>query len=244
MEPIRILQDTYEKLYAITPALAKFLESEFENLSPLQWQENYVEPFLQKSKFFGDWKKLSDIDCYYLLELLNYYWNALREKSESDFFYRENRNLFIDKRNGNSLLKIRNEISHPTKDIYTTYDYLSWSETLALSAEKLGYSIEELIEDLHIAEKRKILDFLFENTSDKTLKSNNLPDDIRASIINTKERLEALPTASAVMTFLRDAQKANRGQHIRDTLKKMNLPTFDEFMPQIEEMYKGMSEIN
>ena len=243
METIRILQDTYEKIYAITPALAEFLESEFKNLSPLQWRENYVDPFLEKNRNYKPWKKLFDFDCITLLDLLGYYWKAFREKTDSKFFTWENRNLFVFNDNPNSLKRIRNEISHPTKDSYTTQDYILWSESLELAASQLGHSIDELVEKLHIAEKRKILDFLFENTSNKTLKSPDLPDDIRASIINTKERLEALPTAAAVMTFLRDTKKANRGLHIRDTLQKLGCPTFDEFMPQIEEMYKGMTEI-
>ena len=65
-----------------------------------------------------------------------------------------------------------------------------------------------------------------------------MPPDIRASILNTRDRLEALPTAEAIMAFLRDAKKANRGQHIRDTLKKIGCSTFEEYIPKLEEMYK------
>ena len=39
MESIRILQDTYEKLYAITPEIGNKLESGFEALSNLDWRE-------------------------------------------------------------------------------------------------------------------------------------------------------------------------------------------------------------
>ncbi|MBQ9622062.1 MAG: hypothetical protein IJR39_01820 [Treponema sp.] len=243
MTTIQILKETYENLYAITPILAEFLEEEFKNLSPYQWKENYVEPFLQKTRYFKDWHELSEIDSYYLLELLSYNWKALREKTNSKFFTWNNLNLFIDKKNPNSLIKIRNEIAHPTKDSYTNKDYIIWQNSLEEAAHQLGSSLEKLVEQLHITEKQKLLDFLFENTTYKTLKSPDLPPDIRASILNTKDRLEALPTAEAVMSFLRDAQKANRGQHIRDTLKKLNCPTFDEYLPKLEEMYKGMSEI-
>lgn len=244
MTSIQILKETYEGLYAITPVLADFLENEFKNLAPLQWKENYVEQFLnrQKTRFCKEWKKLSDIDSYYLLELLNFYWKALREKSETKFFTWKNKNLFIARDKENSLVNIRNEIAHPTKDSYTTKDYFFWQESLEEAARQLGSNLEDLIENLHAAEKRKILDFLFENTTYKTLKSPDLPDDIRASILNTRDRLEALPTAEAVMTFLRDAQSANRGQHIRDTLKKLGCPTFDEFMPEVEGLYKDMTD--
>ena len=87
MESIRILQDTYEKLYAITPLLGDLLEEEFERLSNLDWRDYYVDSFLQLKKVYNkDWKKLREIDSYYLLELLRKNWNIFSKNSNSDFF--------------------------------------------------------------------------------------------------------------------------------------------------------------
>ena len=174
MTSIQILKETYESLYAITPILAKFLESEFKNLSPLQWRENYVEPVLQKSCFVGEWRNLSDIDCYYLLELLNFYWKAFREKTESDFFTWENRNLFIDRNNPNPLIKIRNEFSYPAQDSYSSKDFVAWSKSIEDVTLQLGSFLEKLVKQLHSAEKGKILENLFKHTTCKTLKSHDL----------------------------------------------------------------------
>jgi len=194
-----------------------------------------------RRKDIDQWKELSDVDSYYLLGILSYHWKALREKTTSSFFTWQNRTLFVY--GENSLLRIRNEISHPSKPVYSAKDYFIWLDSFDEAAKQLGTLLEQLVKDLHVAEKRKILDFLFEKTSNKTLQSPDLPDDIRASVLNTKERLEALPIA-AVMAFLEDAQKANRGQHCRDVLTRLQLPTFDEYILQVKEIYKYMTEFN
>ena len=70
MESIRILQDTYEKLYAITPPLGDLMENELAKLSPKFWKDDYVLPLFQKKGLLKDeWSHLYEIDSYYLLEL-------------------------------------------------------------------------------------------------------------------------------------------------------------------------------
>ncbi|MCR5046145.1 MAG: hypothetical protein K6A42_06180 [Treponema sp.] len=75
MESIRILQNTYENLYAITRPLGNFLEEELKNISPKYWRDDYITPLLQMKRVDEKkWEKLYEIDIYYLLELLRINW--------------------------------------------------------------------------------------------------------------------------------------------------------------------------
>ena len=52
MESIRILQDTYEKLYAITPPLGDLIEEALRVLSPQFWRDDYVTPIFYRRAAF------------------------------------------------------------------------------------------------------------------------------------------------------------------------------------------------
>ena len=52
MESIRILQDTYEKLYAITPPLGDLIEDALRARSPQFWRDDYVTPILHRRTAF------------------------------------------------------------------------------------------------------------------------------------------------------------------------------------------------
>lgn len=243
MESIRILQDTYEKLYAMTPLLGDLLETEFSNFSNLDWKDYYVDSFLQRKKVFNkEWKKLREIDCYYLLELLRENWDLFAKNSDTDFFTRENFNLFVNRRNRNSIIRIRNEVSHPEYWDYNTETYRSWKDSLEKAAEELGSDMKELLYELHRPEKERLLKFIFENTSNITLQSDKLPDDIRKSVERTKSIMEQQTTAAGIIAFFSDALKSLRGQQVVAELQKLGLPLFEDIKDEVFDMYYGIDE--
>ena len=243
MESVRILQDTYEKLYAITPLLGDFLEKEFSQSSNLDWKDYYVDSFLQRKKVYNkEWEKLREIDSYYLLELLKENWNMFARNSDSDFFTRENFNLFVSRRNPNSILSIRNEVSHPEYWDYDIDTYRSWKNSLENAAVELGSNMEELLYELHRPEKEKLLKFIFENTTNITLQSDKLPDNIRKSVERTKFIMEQQTTAAGIMSFFSDALKSIRGQQVVAELKKLGLPLFEDIKEEVFDMYYGINE--
>ena len=243
MESIRILQDTYEKLYAITPLLGDLLEEEFERLSNLDWRDYYVDSFLQLKKVYNkDWKKLREIDSYYLLELLRKNWNIFSKNSNSVFFKKKNFDLFVNRHNPNSIIRIRNEVSHPEYWDYNIETYRSWKNSLEKAAIELGSDMKEILYELHRPEKEKILKFIFENTTNITLQSDKLPDNIRKSVERTKSIMEQQTTAGGIMAFFSDALKSIRGQQVVAELKKLGLPLFEDIKDEVFDMYYGINE--
>ncbi len=243
MESIRILQDTYEKIYAITPKLGELLENEFQKLYEKNWREDYVDSFLQKKGVLNDdWNHLYEIDSYYLLELLRQNWNLFRNKSHSNFFSYDNFNLFINRNNKNSVLKIRNIISHPQYWDYDIDTYRQWKKTLEKAALALGSPMEELLYELHKPERERMLNYILENTTNITLKSDKLPEDIRNSVLHTKTMLESQMTAAGIITFFSDALKAERGKQVVEALSKLGLPLFEDIKDEVFDMYYGIDE--
>ncbi|MBD5426267.1 MAG: hypothetical protein HDR38_01760 [Treponema sp.] len=245
MESIRMLQDTYERLYAITSALGDFLETEFERVSPLQWRENYVAPFLQSKKKFDaaddkNWRHLHEIDSYYLLELLKKYWDILAERTESTFFTKENRNLFVNRRNKNSLIFIRNEVAHPRYWDYTIEEYNSWTESLKKAAEIFGQSMSELIGELHETEKRKLLDIIRNRVINPALKSDIIPESLLKHIRSTKERLETQNTAAGIMAFFMGAFRSETGKEIYEFFKSHKMESFESIEQDVRNAYYGI----
>lgn len=191
MESIRILQDTYEKLYAITPEIGNKLESEFKALSN-DWRSYYVDSLLRKKGVYKKWTHLYEIDSYYLLKIMDRNWTMFMKKSESDFFTEENRNLFVNRKKEFSLISIRNKVSHPEQWNYSETVYQEWTRSLETAAERLGTSMSELLYNLHKDEKEKILKYIFEHSTNITMKSPEfklLSKKTQETIIRTKGRL-------------------------------------------------------
>lgn len=242
MESIRILQDTYEKLYAITAPLGDVIEKEMRSLSPQFWKDDYVVPFFQKKGFLNDrWEHLYEIDSYYLLELLREYWKLFSEKSDSAFFSSSNRTLFVDKRNSSSVISIRNEVSHPEYWDYEISLYNSWQQTLEKAAEELGSSLPELLYELHEPERRKLLSIIMNRVINPALQKTSLPEDILKSIRDTKRRLEAQNTANGIMAFFTDALHSERGKQIYKALEENEMQSFESIKGEVQQAYYGTS---
>ena len=243
MESIRILQDTYEKLYAITPEIGDKLESEFEALSNLDWRDYYVDSLLQEKRVFDkEWTHLYEIDSYYLLEIMRKNWSMFREKSDSDFFTRESYDLFVNLKNEFSLISIRNKVSHPEYWNYSETVYHEWTRSLETAAERLGTSMSELLYNLHKDEKEKILKYIFEHSTNITMKSPEfklLSKKTQESIIRTKGRLEEQTTAAGIMSLFEDSYFLGKGKSVREELNLHHLPTFDEILDDVKKLYYG-----
>ena len=244
MESIRILQDTYEKLYAITPPLRKLIEKELSALSP-NWIEEYIVPFFKaKKKFYNKYTLLNEIDSYYLLEILREYWNYLSYKSNSKFFSEENRLLFVDKdkNNKSSLIYIRNKVAHPERWSYGITAYNAWHKSLEKAAVALGSSLPELLYELHEPERKKMLDIILNRVVNLALQSTVLPPEILKSIEDTKRRLEMQNTASGIMAFFTDALNSKRGKQIYDALKEHKLSSFEDIAGEVRNAYYGTAK--
>ena len=244
MESIRILQDTYEKLYAVTPALRKLIGKELSALSP-NWIEEYIVPFFKaKKKFYNKYTLLNEIDSYYLLEILREYWNYLSCKSNSKFFSEENRLLFVDKdkNNKSSLIYIRNKVAHPERWSYGITAYNAWHESLEKAAVALGSSLPELLYELHEPERKKMLDIILNRVVNPALQSTVLPPEILKSIEDTKRRLELQNTASGIMAFFTDALHSERGKQIYDALKEHKLSSFEDIAGEVRDAYYGTAK--
>ncbi len=242
MESIRILQNTYENLYALTRPLGNFLEEELKNISPKYWRDDYVTSLLQRKGVADkEWERLYEIDTYYLLELLRINWREFRTKSNTDFFSKDNWELFVNKRNGFSILNIRNVISHPESWDYTTDDFNNWKTSFEQAAEQLGTSLPELLYDLHEPEKRRILNIILDNVINPALNCSTLPKEIKKRIVGTKERLEVQNTAAGIIAFFTDALRAKGGKEIYEELSKNGLQSFETIQQKIFSEYYGLS---
>ncbi|MBR1404405.1 MAG: hypothetical protein IJ558_09510 [Treponema sp.] len=206
MESIRILQDTYEGLYAITSPIVDLLESELTKVT--SWKQK-CDSILKKHTGgkIKEWSYFCELDLYYLLILLKEEWNDLESFSDSTFFTDDNKKLFVSE-NENSVLNIRNNVSHPENWDYDINQYRIWKKVLKKAAIELGSSMEELLYELHKPERERMLSYILDNTTNITLKSDKLPDDIRNSVLHTRDMLKSQMTAAGIITFFSDALKS------------------------------------
>ena len=242
MESIRILQDTYEKLYALSTPIAKFLEKNLPCVSP-NWKRYCVDEVLKRKTENGD-EFLQDrdfyqLDVYYLLKVLlaERNWNVLKEIfPENQFYTDENRKLF------RNVQKIRNSVAHPKLKSYTEKDYIYWSSILEKTARVFGAELGSLIAELHHAEKDKLFNFICERTFNITMNSphfKELPQKKQESIARTKQRLQDQTTAAGIMALFEDSYFLRKGQPIREGLEEYHLPTFEDVMDDVRKFYYG-----
>lgn len=245
MESIRILQNTYEMLYAITPVLGNFMEQEFDNLDPFSWQDKYVNSFLQKKKKRIKWEHLKEIDLYYLLAILSERWVDFKQHTNSSFFTDENRLLFIGdvKENKYSIINIRNEVSHPEYWNYEMSVYAEWKESLELAAKKLGSNIPKLLNELHTKEKNRLLKFIETKVILPALESDKIKEDIKDKIRDTHERLKVQTTAAGIIYFFEDALRASGGKTIGKILETHDLNSFEKIQDAVLNSYYGIKKI-
>lgn len=240
MESIRILQDTYEKLYAITTPIMDLMETKLTKVP--SWKQK-CDAILNKhtEDKIKEWSYFCELDLYYLLVLLKEEWDDLERYSDSDFFTEDNQNLFVSSAE-NSVFSIRNNVSHPENWDYTIDTYRQWKKSLEKAAVALGSSMEELLYDLHKPERERMLNFILDNTTNITLKSDKLPEDIRNSVIHTRDMLKSQMTAAGIITFFSDALKSERGKQVVEALSKLGLPLFEDIKDEVFDMYYGIDE--
>ena len=245
MESIRILQNTYEMLYAITPILGNLMELEFDNFEPFNWQDKYVNSFLHKKKKQIKWTHLKEIDLYYLLAILSERWIDFKQHSKTSFFTNENKLLFIGdvKENKYSILNIRNEVSHPEYWNYEMTVYTKWKESLELAAKKLGSDIPTLLNELHTKEKNRLLKFIETKVILPALESNKIDEDLKEKIRNTHERLKVQTTAAGIIYFFEDALRASGGKKIGKILEANDLDSFEKIKDDVLDSYYGIKRM-
>ena len=242
MESIYILQNTYEKLYALSSPILAFLEERLPLISST-WKRTCVDEVLKtefkdgREKFVD--RKLKELDIYYLLKVLldDENWFALKNLDLSDNFYSDdNRTLLFETQ------KIRNNVAHPRIEKYDESDFHSWNNTLERTARLFGKELGELIAELHQAEKDKLFNFICERTFDITMNSpdfKKLPQNKQDSIARTKKRLQDQTTAAGIMALFEDSYFLRKGQPIKEGLEEYHLPTFEDVMDDVRRFYYG-----
>lgn len=236
METIRILQDTYEKLYVITPLLAELLESEMPKTSP-QWKQD-CDRILKQENFQKQWSYFCELDSYYLLKLLKCKWNELVDKSDTVFFTNENKRLFVSNK-VDSILSIRNEIAHPEQWDYELELYNRWDSSLAQASKELGSDLTKLLQQYHEPEKQRILKIIDDAVIAPALRCTELPSKIRQSVENTQKRLELQNTAAGIIAFFTDALHSNTGKSICETFHAHKLKAFEDIEDDVRNAYFG-----
>ena len=238
MESIRILQDTYEKLYALSKPIAEFLQEHLPCISP-NWKSECVDNALKTNIGFSNDRIFEQLDVYYLLVILldNNNWNAMKELfSQENFFSREN------KRDLERVRAIRNTISHPKLKNYTTEDLKKWNSQISYVATLFKADLQKLLENLHKEEKGKLLAIINENVILPALACETLDADIKTSILGTQKRLEVQNTAAGIIAFFDDALRSRRGKRIYEALKSVGLKGFEDITDIVKDSYYGFSE--
>jgi hypothetical protein len=229
MESIRILQNTYEKLYALTPVLKKFIQTEYDKLDKLQ-----------KQKIF----KFSNItqhqDIYYHLRFLIENWNILKLNSKTKFFTEENYRLFVDESGtSKSVYRIRNSVMHPDASEYSIDIYKGWNNTLEEAAKQLNSDLRELMIKLHEKEKNRLLTLIKSEVTTPAINSGKLDEETLKSIIDTEKRLESQLTAAGIVAFFEDALRADNGKNIGKILEDNDLKSFEKIKDDVLAKYFG-----
>ena len=268
MESVRILQDTYEKLYVLTRYLAKLMDEEIQKIDG--WKA-HCDSILAKSESWKhrektSWDNFYELDLYYLLFILKKSWRDFARVTGHPFFTDENRKLFVGAKSAESddysvkaysIWDIRNTVAHPENMGFLegyfadSHDekynrYKNWDETIDRAAEQLGFSMGKMLCENHEKEKEELAQFIFENSTYITMNSDQwkngvLSQKVREAIERTKMRIETQSTAAGIMAFFRDSQFLDKGNFVKEELQKYNLPTFESVLDKIWYRYYGFS---
>lgn len=240
MESIYILQNTYEKLYALSSPVADFLEKNLPCVSS-NWKYYCIDEVLKtetkdgKERFVD--KNLHELDVYYLLKVLldDRNWKVLADLFPENVFYsKTNKYLLLD------IKEIRNTVAHPSIEGYNEQDFYEWNEKLEQAAKLFGKELGQLVADLHKKEKEKLFNFIAERTFDITMNSphfKELPQSKQESIARTKQRLQDQTTAAGIMALFEDSYFLKKGQPIKEGLEEYHLPTFEDVMDEVLDFY-------
>ncbi len=236
MNTIRILQKTYEMLYVLSKPLGEFIEKEMPK-GELNSCKNFLN---EKTKNqIKDWNYYFELDLYYLLRILNYKWDVLKRNSKSDFFTKQNKKRFLSNKCNDSIMFIRNEISHPEQIDYSIELYNTWEKSINEAAKSLGCLLPEFLHDFHFQEKQKLLLHIEQNVINPALDSTVLDATTKKRVKETRARLEIQETAEGIIAFFEDALRASGGIEIKETLHKYGLTAFEDIAQDVFKMYYG-----
>lgn len=232
MESIRILQDTYELLYALSFPMGKYLDSHMPKLHPNWFQELFIANKEYKREFEGK-TCASDLDIYFQTQLLNRYWEGLKRNfpNEYDFYKQKNKVLITDIQN------IRNSTMHVDHSDITYNDFSKNRNKIREAAKLFDSTIEELIDNLHNEEKNKLLSIIKREVLEPAIDCQILNKDIKESVKDTLNRLSSKSSAREIHEFFKDALNAKKGKEVYAELKAFKLKGFEDIALLIEEAY-------
>ena len=232
MESIRILQDSYELLYALSFPMGKYLDSHMTKLNPNWFQEMFLAKENTQSQFKGK-SCASDLDIYFQAKLFKNYWFALQKQfpDEYKFFNTKNKYLISD------IQDIRNNIMHVDHSDYTYSDFLQFQKKIKDAAILFNCNIDDLIIELHNEEKNKLLEIIKKEVLNPAIEYENLNDDIKASIKDTLNRLSSKASAREIHEFFHDALNAKKGKEVYSVLNNCKLKGFEDIIDLIDQAY-------
>lgn len=232
MESIRILQDTYELLYALSFPMGKYLDSHMQELNS-NWFEDLFLAQEKTTKQFEGKTCASDLDIYFQTKLFNRYWNALKKQfpNELNFYNMKNKYLILD------IQDIRNKTIHVDHSDFTYAEFLKNKEKIRDAAKLFNTSIEEIIEELHNKEKYKLLEIIKQEVLNPAIESVRLNEDIKKSVRDTLNRLSSKSSAREIHEFFKDALDAKKGKEVYAELKSCGLKGFEDIITIIDEAY-------
>lgn len=237
MESIRILQDIFERLYAVSIPMRDFLEDELPHISKSWWYD-CVESSLGKDSIgthlVSDKDNLDDVDIYFLTKILLKYWEALRQKSPNNRLYTREH-----KENFRRLQELRNMIAHPEHRHYTDTEYWQAVKTIDTAADFFGHTVQNLLLELHQQEKAKILGIIQQKVLAPAIACDTLDPDIKKSVVDTLDRLRKKGTAREIVDFFTDALDAKRGKVVYAALKANGLTGFEDIKSLVLGCYYG-----
>ncbi len=232
MESIRVLQDTFEWLYALSFPLGEYLDAHLQKLDDNWFQNIFLSEEKNTDNYIGK-SKASDLDIYYQAKLLTKNWYKLKKlfPEENHFYEDHNRNLIL------AIKDIRNDIMHTDHSEYSYNDFYKDREIIKQAAVLFQTSIDKLILDLHRAEKQKLLKIINDEVLTPALACEELPENIKASVKNTADRLAKKTSARKIVDFFRDALLANKGKEIYKAFHSCGLKGFEDIGYLIDEAY-------
>ena len=231
METIHILQKTYEQLYVARIPLLKYLSERLPVISST-WKRDCVERVLHEQNL----KDFMELDIYYLIQILQDEQNQnkiLEQFPGDNLIYEDNRKLF------NSIKDLRCNVMHPTFEVYSYEDFINWTNLIesfvhVFNPEK---GISDYTIELHQKEKNRLLEKIKTKVLIPALNCETLPDNIKESVRNTLNRLEAQESAEGIIMFFTDALKANRGKEIQKELERNGLDSFESIQALVLQEY-------
>lgn len=232
MESIRILQDTYELLYALSFPMGRYLDSHMPKLNSNWFQEKFLASEKSTKQFEGK-TCASDLDIYFQAKLFKNYWYALQGLYPEEYKFYNGKNLKLI----NEIQDIRNNIMHVDHNNYTYTDFLGFQKKINEAAILFNTTIDVLMIELHNEEKNKLLNIIKREVLEPAIAYQDLNDDIKASVKDTLNRLSSKSSAREIHDFFKDALNAKKGKEVYAELKKCELKGFEDIINLIDEAY-------